>query len=113
MTITMKKLAIVTALLATATLVTAKAHASENDVRFSYDASASAQETLDDLKTQARKICDRELGPLKHYGASECVNDYVGQIVKKIDRRDLTALYMGSETQTVLMTDLNVDRFKK
>ena len=64
-----------------------------DQVAFKYDAKASVAEVYSDLNRQAKKICKAEMGAFRQYGIDKCVNDYVGQIIGKIDRVELTAYY--------------------
>ena len=79
------------------------------EVAFKYNPNATVASVYSDLNTQANKICKAELGPLRHYGLTDCVTDYVGQIVGKIDRVELTAYHnqMSSEGKVIKLAQLN------
>lgn len=79
------------------------------DVAFKYNPNASVPSVYKKLNTQAKKVCVAELGPLRHYGLIDCVEDYVGQIVDKIDRVELTAYHnqMTSEDKVIKLAQLD------
>jgi len=64
-----------------------------DEVVFKDDAKASVAEVYTDLNRQAKKICKTEMGAFRQYGIQRCVDDYVGQIVSKINRLELTAYH--------------------
>lgn len=65
----------------------------DEEVAFKYKPSESASEIYSDLNRQAKRLCKDELGAFARLNLRECMKDYVGQIVGKINRVELTAYH--------------------
>ncbi len=96
--------------------VSAASHAADKEVAFSYNPAAPVSAVYTDLRIQANKVCKSELGPLIYYAAGKCINDYVEQIVVKIDRLELTALHnsrVAGEAKIIQLTQLDPKALEK
>ena len=90
--------------------ITGAAQASDPSERsFTYNKSATVAATYTSLKTQAKKVCERELGPLMHYGAKSCIRAYVSDVIGQIDSLELTAYHQrqsGQKTPVIQLAQI-------
>ncbi len=85
------KLIAVAAIISTASF---SAHAGEKEqVNFKYSPSAPAAQTYKTLHRQVKKLCKDELGAFEQYAGATCMAEYMDEIIRKIDKLQLTAYY--------------------
>ncbi len=79
--------------------------ADKSEVAFTYNPDAAVETTYAKLSKQAYKVCQAELGPFMQYGAADCVEAYMADIIGKINRIDLTAYHkvQTSDDRDVIM----------
>ena len=77
------------------------------DVQFKYNPSAPAATTYMKLSKQAKKACKAELGPLVYLAGTECVEDYMSEVVAKINQTGLTAFHKSEQSDAVKVIKLS------